>query len=230
MPAYFASDVHLRLDRPDRGRRFARFVDALAPHDPLTIVGDLCDFWFAARQRHLDPNVCDGMRALAAYRARGGELTILLGNHDTWLGPFYARVLGARLVAEPWELEVSGLRLHLVHGHNLGARSAWKAGMESRAFLAGFSAIPATLAGLLDRALDRKNAGHRSQDEERHLHRYRAYAETLRPAPDLVVFGHVHSLVDEPGPPRLMILGSWHLGGSFLVVEDRIPRLLSFER
>ena len=47
LAAYFASDVHLRLDRPERGRRFARFVGGLEPGvDTLTIVGDLCDFWY----------------------------------------------------------------------------------------------------------------------------------------------------------------------------------------
>ena len=222
MPAYFASDVHLRLDRPDRGHRFSRFVDALRPEDPLTIVGDLCDFWFAARQRRADPLACSGLRALANYRDRGGDLTILLGNHDAWLGPFYAATLGARLAPEPLDLVVSGLRLHLVHGHLLGARSAWKAAMESRAFLSAFSATPAPVARTLGHLLNRTNGDHRGEDERRHLRRFRAYADRPSTAetPDLVILGHVHTPSDDPGPPRMIVLGSWHDGGSYLTIDD----------
>src|SRR5436309_13291502 len=86
--AYFASDVHLRLDFPGRGRRFARFVGALEPEDDtLTIVGDLCDFWYVARQNDGGAMACDGLRALSEFRNRGGEVTILVGNHDCSLGP-----------------------------------------------------------------------------------------------------------------------------------------------
>ena len=128
MPAYFVSDVHLRLDRPERSRRFARWVEGLRPGDPLVIAGDLCDFWFASRQRRADPLACEGLRALADFRARGGSTTIMPGNHDTWLGPLYERALGARFVPEPLEVEAYGRRVHLVHGHLLGARSAWASG------------------------------------------------------------------------------------------------------
>ena len=221
MPAYFASDVHLRLDRPDRGARFARLVSSLGPGDPLTIVGDLCDFWFASRQRRADPLADAGLRALADYRARGGDLAILLGNHDGWLGPLYESALGARVVPEPRDVDAFGLRLRLVHGHRIGARSPWKAGMESRAFLAAFTATPAPVAGALGRILDHSNAGSRAADERRHLARYAAYAAALVPAPDLVVFGHIHTPTDLAATrPRLVVLGSWHEGGSYLKVDD----------
>ena len=72
MPDYFLSDVHLRLDQPDRGRRLALLVDRLRAGDSLTIVGDLCDFWYAARQFDADPMACAGLRSLASFRDRGG--------------------------------------------------------------------------------------------------------------------------------------------------------------
>ena len=49
MAHYFASDVHLRNDHPERDRRFRAWLGQLTPDDDLTIVGDLCDFWMAAR-------------------------------------------------------------------------------------------------------------------------------------------------------------------------------------
>ena len=50
MPHYFASDVHLRIDRPDRDRRFRAWLGRLTRDDALVIVGDLCDFWMGARR------------------------------------------------------------------------------------------------------------------------------------------------------------------------------------
>jgi len=227
MPTYFASDVHLRLDHPDRGARFGRWVDALRPDDTLTIVGDLCDFWFAARQRRADPMSCRGLRALADFSTRGGALTILLGNHDAWLGPFYERVLGAVLATEPLEVSAGGLRLHLVHGHRVGARPPWKGIMESRAFLTAFGMTPEPAARLLNVRLDFVNELHRAEATLRHLRRYRGYANALSPPPDLVVFGHVHALVDDDThAPRTVVLGSWLLGGSYLRVDDQGARLV----
>ena len=54
MAHYFASDVHLRSDRPDRDRRFSDWLGRLTAEDALLIAGDLCDFWMASRQRASD--------------------------------------------------------------------------------------------------------------------------------------------------------------------------------
>jgi UDP-2,3-diacylglucosamine hydrolase len=123
---YFLSDVHLRLDHPDRGRRLSRVVARLAPSDTLTIVGDLCDFWFAARQRQADPMSCEGLRSLAEFRSRGGSITVLAGNHDAWLGPFYEQTLGATFLPDRLETVIQGIKVRVAHGHRLGAHTPWK--------------------------------------------------------------------------------------------------------
>ncbi len=73
----------------------SRWVESIAIDDPLFLVGDVCDFWYAARQRRSGPLVCEGLRALERYSRNGGALTILPGNHDLWLGPYYEAELGA---------------------------------------------------------------------------------------------------------------------------------------
>src|SRR4051794_31467575 len=55
VPDSFLSAAPLSLDDPDGGRRLARLVARLGPEDSLTIVGALCDFWYAARQYQADP-------------------------------------------------------------------------------------------------------------------------------------------------------------------------------
>lgn len=227
MAAYFASDVHLRLDRPERGRRLARFTGSLTAADSLVIVGDLCDFWHASRELGPGWPRCEGLRALAAFRARGGSLTVLSGNHDAWLGPYYERVLGVGLTPEPILVEPPGMRVHLVHGHLIGARPLWKAAMESRAFLKMFRSLPGLAAYRLGLVLDRSNVHSRALSEARHLAVYRPYARRLDDSIDIAVFGHVHTPLDQTiDGRRLVILGGWQERSSYLKVDETGARLV----
>jgi len=217
---YLLSDVHLREDRPERGRRLLRFLGRLDPAaDSLLIAGDLCDFWMGSRtppdRLARDP----ALAALAGFRAEGGTLSILAGNHDVWLMDFYGDALGAGVVAEPLDVESHGVRLHVVHGHLLGARRRWKALMESRGFFRGFGALPEMVARPMDVALQAKNRRGLPEDERRHLAVYRAYADALPDSVDVAVFGHVHRAVDQPGRPRLIVLGGWQDRLGFLKVD-----------
>ncbi len=220
MAVYFASDVHLRLDRPERGRRFARWLASLGSEDTLWIVGDLCDFWFAAREIDTGLAACAGLQALAAFRSRGGKINILPGNHDTWLGPFYERNLSARFVQEPVDVEVHGLRVHMVHGHRLGARRLWKACMESRGFLRAFHHLPSSWAHGLDRLLEWTNEKGRAASEARHLAVFRQYAAQRGATADLIVIGHIHTPADDAAArPRMIVLGGWHHQTSYLKID-----------
>jgi UDP-2,3-diacylglucosamine hydrolase len=220
VPLYIASDVHLRPDRPERGRRLAGWVRGLDEGASVLILGDLCDFWMGTRFSEAEILACEGVRALAGYRERGGTLSVMAGNHDRWLCPLYERGLGAEIVAEPLALDAYGLRLHLVHGHLLGARRQWKAWMESRPFFTAFANIPSPVAGLLDRTLENKNQADLKRDEGRHLAAYRQYADGKRGEADIVVIGHVHQAVDDhASDPRLIVLGGWQHRSSYLKIE-----------
>jgi UDP-2,3-diacylglucosamine hydrolase len=221
VPDFILSDVHLRYDRPERGARLARVVGQMEAGDRLVIVGDLCDFWLASRQRHFDPLTCSGLRALADFRDRGGSITILAGNHDAWLGTFYQRVLGASWVEDHLQLESHGHRLFLAHGHRLGRRNLWKAAMESRAFLAIFGMVPRPLARLLEIRLDRSNEAHRAVSDARHIAVYRCHADAMVGSVDLAIFGHIHRPTDDvAGNPRLIVLGGWHHRASYLRIDS----------
>jgi UDP-2,3-diacylglucosamine hydrolase len=220
---YLASDVHLRMDHPDRGRRFSNWVSGLGHADSLLIAGDLCDFWMGARSSESELMKCDGLQALADFRNRGGSFYVMAGNHDRWLCPFYKRVLGASIVPDPFDAIMYGIRLHLVHGHLLGARRKWKAAMESQSFFRAFGKLPSPLATRLDQLLETKNSRGLDEDERRHLAVFRRYAESKRGLADLVVIGHVHRAVDEPGlvasDPRMIVLGGWQHGSSYLRLD-----------
>lgn len=220
MTLFIASDVHLRSDRPDRARRFHHWVSRLPGEARLILLGDLCDFWMGSRQTERQMLESEGLRALTDYRARGGDLSILPGNHDLWLCDFYERELGATILPDPTDLTIHGLRLHLVHGHLLGARKKWKAWMEGREFFKLFGHLPTPLAGVLDQSLERKNHRDLLSDEGRHMAVYRAYADSRRGEADLVVTGHVHRPLDDPaGDPRMIVVGGWQTRSSYLRID-----------
>jgi UDP-2,3-diacylglucosamine hydrolase len=217
---YIASDVHLRLDRPERGRRFAGWVQRLDEDASVLILGDLCDFWMGTRCSEAEMMGCDGLRALAEFRARGGSLSIMAGNHDRWLCPFYERALGAAIVNDPLDITAHGIRLHLVHGHLLGARREWKAWMESRRFFTAFVHLPSPVAGMLDLLLEKKNLSELERDERRHLAIYRQYADLKHGQADIVVIGHMHRAVDDSeSDPRMIVLGGWQHRSSYLKID-----------
>ena len=221
MALIFLSDVHLRLDRPERGERLARLLERLGSGDRVIVVGDLCDFWFASRQASGDALSCPGLRALASFRSRGGELDLLPGNHDTWLGPLYRDLLGADYRGDALEVEVAGVRFRAVHGHLLGARSAWKAAMETRLFLRAFRALPGRMARAMGDLLDSTNSVRRDATDRKHLAIYRAAADRVASEADICVFGHIHLTHDDrAGCPRMIVLGGWQHRSSYLRVSD----------
>lgn len=224
MADYFVSDVHLRLDHSERSNRFASFVQSLSPSDTLTVVGDLCDFWFSSRQRNNDPLGCPGLRSLADFRDQGGRLRILPGNHDAWLTSFYESNLGAECVGGSWEGISHDVRVSAVHGHRLGARKPWKAMMESRSFLAAFEALPGPIAWRLADRLERSNSQSLAETHHRHLIIYRAHASSKMSNghTDLVLLGHVHDVFDEMiGGGRMIVLGDWIGGSSYVRIDEQ---------
>jgi UDP-2,3-diacylglucosamine hydrolase len=233
---YFASDVHLRDDRPERDARFLTWLGGLGPSDSLWIVGDLCDFWMGSRESRRRLADYPSLRLLAEFRRRGGSLAVMAGNHDLWLCPFYERALRAEIIEEPADRVIHGLRVRMVHGHRLGARRIWKAGMESRAFFVGFGWLPGPIARPFDRVLSWRNERGLLADEERHLRVYREYAASCRDVADLVVIGHVHRPIDDAGGmpagtqarpsgpgiagPRMIVLGGWQYRSSYLKIDE----------
>src|SRR5262249_3664296 len=110
------------------------------------------------------------------------------------------------------------------HGHLLGARRLWKSWMESRPFFVGFGLLPRPIARTLDGVLTWRNERGLADDEERHLRVFRDYSAQCRDAADLVVIGHVHRPVDEAQIcPRLIVLGGWQRGTSYLRIDDNGP-------
>jgi len=220
MADYFLSDIHLCLDWPDRDRRLVRFLDTLQLGDRLFIVGDLCDFWFSTQQSRRPDAVTPGLARLRGFVDSGGSLTLLLGNHDAWLGKFYERCLGVSIAAEPLEVDSFGLRLRLEHGHQNTAKPLWKAWLEGRSFFQIYSHLPQFAARFAQKTLDNVNARSRRQSDLAMIEAYKSFSARLLPAPDLAIFGHVHEVhVDSSKSTRVVVLGDWFEQMNYLKID-----------
>ncbi|MCK9244091.1 MAG: UDP-2,3-diacylglucosamine diphosphatase [Candidatus Marinimicrobia bacterium] len=120
---YFISDVHLHLyDSPDekvkRERLFEFLAEVRRNKGALYILGDLFDFWFEYRTvipGFYLPVLCQLRETVRA----GCELHFLGGNHDYWVGSFFANTLGITVHYNPIDILISGHRFHLTHGDGI---------------------------------------------------------------------------------------------------------------
>ncbi|MFM1801914.1 MAG: UDP-2,3-diacylglucosamine hydrolase [Planctomycetota bacterium] len=239
MATYLSSDQHISLRYPERGLRFARFLDQLDPKsDSLIIAGDLCDFWFTAREvRKQGSRQEPGLQGLLNFVNQGGRLTMLAGNHDQHLEWFYQELLGCQFEKEPLRIALEGFQVHLAHGHLLGGRSRWKGWMESRQFLESFQKIPDSIAETLAAQLKKYNSRNKKTDNLRHYQVFERYVQNLNePDTQIVILGHVHQTIfcdvapaeldlqshaHNAGQKKMAVLGHWFHQGSWLRLEDQ---------
>jgi UDP-2,3-diacylglucosamine hydrolase len=129
MSAFFVSDVHLgtRYSKalPGREARLEAWIRGLtgrATH--LFLLGDLFEFWM--EHRHVVPKHHFGvLSALYELRRSGVEIHYVCGNHDFNLGTFFEESLGIVTHDGPFEMNLQGKRMLLLHGDGLDPRD-WK--------------------------------------------------------------------------------------------------------
>lgn len=238
MATYFTSDQHICMRYPERGRRFARFIELINPStDHLVIAGDLCDFWFTTREAKRPVSTTEpGLKTLKSFINSGGNVTLLAGNHDQHLQWYYRDTLGLDFCKEPTCSTIEGRQVHLAHGHLLGGRSRWKGWMESQSFLKVFEQVPDPIANSLASQLKKYNSRNKKVDNLRHYLVFQNYVQNLtEPATDLVVLGHVHQTIlreiptpesilssspEVPQTRTLAVLGHWFHQSSWLRLEN----------
>lgn len=243
MSLYFASDQHICLTHPERGRRFARFLGLLDPRsDSLVIAGDLCDFWFVSRECHRPEAAAEsGLIALRKFIDAGGKVTLLPGNHDMHLEGFYRKVLGLgfsedlTLDLSPDDKPGTHAKTRVVHGHLLGGRSKWKGLMEGRGFLKSFELLPSPVADRLAGLLQKYNSRNRHEDNLRHFRVYESHVRNEKPPCgshfDIYILGHVHQTIctevtlasddatSDPKTTLMVVLGHWFHRASWFRID-----------
>ena len=115
--ARFASDLHLRAERPDLTQRFAAFLaDTAAAHvETLFILGDLFEYWIGDDDL-ADPFNAQVCRLLRELADRGTRIYFIAGNRDFLIGATFAAAAGITLLGETERVAAGGAATLLMHG------------------------------------------------------------------------------------------------------------------
>jgi UDP-2,3-diacylglucosamine hydrolase len=114
-----AADTHFRDSaipgEAERRLEFIHFLDGTPEGTFLVLLGDIFDFYFEYRSV-VPRRFLDIYAAIARTTARGVDMRFLGGNHDYWVGDFFARELGERVHQKEICIESQGRKLVLAHG------------------------------------------------------------------------------------------------------------------
>lgn len=232
-----ASDFHLSGDRPEELAVFESFcADVVSGADVFYVLGDLFNFWVGPRQIHT-PGMERVFDALKGLSGQGTRVVLFHGNRDFLLGQTEAVRAGAEVVGEELPVELFGQNLLLLHGDSLCTHDVGY--QRSKPLLrSGFVRV---LSRLLPLSLALKVAGGiRGVSRRSVMEKKREEMEIVKEAVerrfqenyDALICGHVHA----PGKrdygssaSPVFVLGDWHGGGVYGVVDEKGPRLETYQ-
>jgi UDP-2,3-diacylglucosamine hydrolase len=127
--ALFVSDLHLGTAysgaRADREALFEKFLLGLEGNaSRLYLLGDVFEFWMEYRH-YISKHHFGVLAALYRLRKSGMEIHYIGGNHDFNLGSFFEDSLGIVTHDDPFEANIQGKRLLLLHGDGMNPTD-WK--------------------------------------------------------------------------------------------------------
>jgi UDP-2,3-diacylglucosamine hydrolase len=226
----FVGDTHFR-DRSlpgeaERRTRFFAFLESVPGDTALYLIGDIFDFYFEYRSvvhnRHLDV-----LSALRRCGERGVELHFIGGNHDHWVGRFFAEETGCRVHENEIRFEAQGRRVVVSHGdlvmpRDLGYKLL-KSIIRNRAVIAVSRWIHPDLMARLARDVSDGSRSIRRHDQEQRARAVTEWAHEkfFSRGNDVYVMGHVHYPVyDVRNGNEFLIVGDWIDGSTFGLLAD----------
>lgn len=235
MKVVFIADAHLKgLDDPNQNTLCA-FFDSLGPVDKLIILGDLFEFWTGFNDvvyYHYLPV----LSRLLKLSESGTEITCLEGNHDFFMGPFFTRVLNARVHSDPFELELEGKRFYLGHGDTVDRNlryAFWRWLARSLLFRGLYRVLTPSLIWKVAGFLSEKSRIYHERALGIEAH-HRAFAKRrITDGFDGVILAHTHMarlIEEEAGGRKGLYLnpGSWMDDSSYLVYDGGEFKLESY--
>ncbi len=236
---YFASDVHLGSGTPHQARaterKFVAWLDMAARDaEAIVLAGDIFDFWFEYN-RVVPQGFARTLGKLAELTDRGIRVVLFTGNHDMWVGDYFARECGMEVHTSPQVLTLHGRRIFIAHGDNMQIdgkpmlkllNRIFRSRMLRWLFAWGLHPDLAMRFGQWWSGKSRKS--HRNQGTPdirttepliKYARNYAA-AHAGRPV-DHFIFGHMHAAYDfRDGALHTVHLGCWKEIPTYAVLHD----------
>lgn len=243
---YFISDLHLgagTMDNPlDYERRVVRFLDSIKDDcAELWLLGDVIDYWFEYKSV-VPKGFTRFLGKLGEFTDRGIKVHWMVGNHDIWIFGYIQQETGAEVHLQGGLFQIQGKQCYLAHGDGLGDDNrGYK--LMSGCFHSPFvqrlySWIHPDLASAFAHWWSKKSRveGPKfpeflGEDKEFLVQFAKRYVKEHDPAPDYLLFGHRHIMLDLmlSRQTRMMILGDWIQHFSYAVMQHGQMSLEQFE-
>ena len=214
-----------------REKLLVRWLEEVsADAEAIFLVGDVFDFWFEYR-RVVPQGFTRLLGKLAELTDRGVTIHFFTGNHDMWACDYLSRECGVVMHTVPEVFELSGRRVLVAHGDNMGGERTWLERLMVWAFHSPtvrrlFSALVHPDLAMRfghwwsGKSREAKSISHSFRGEGEWLVRW-ARARLAEEPVDYFVFGHIHCAenYDLGGGSRVLFLGEWIEHPSYAVLD-----------
>lgn len=118
MATLFISDLHLSQERPKITELFLTFLkQTVVQSEALYILGDLFEVWLGDDM--ILPDYQPAIEQIAATVKAGVPVYIMYGNRDFLMREQFEKLSGARIIHEPYVVNLYGNNTLLMHGDTL---------------------------------------------------------------------------------------------------------------
>ena len=239
MSALFISDLHLTEERPEANERFIAFLEEKARNaDALYILGDFFEYWIG------DDDLGEPFNAIVAgllgdLGRKGVQVRLMHGNRDFLIGERFCAATGAKLLPDPFLVEIQGVKTLLMHGDTLCTDDleyqAWRRQARDPVFQASFLAKPvAERRAAVEQMREKSKALVKGKTTEIMDVNDAAVRQALRShGVRRLIHGHTH----RPGKHAVevdgercerWVLPDWYGRGGYIEVTREGPRLIRF--
>ena len=234
-PVYLLSDAHLGLGEREEEKKketvlLSFLQSVMSSARELYILGDLFDFWFEYKTV-IPKGFHRTLAAIQEFTDKGIPVHYLTGNHDFWMGDFFATELGVTLHREPFEVSIDGKRVLLHHGDGLATNDAGyrmiKPILRNRANIWFYRWLHPDIGVPFARGSSRSSRKYTSHKDYGETDGMIQFAERkIGEGIDIVVMGHRHQpCYKQLGNGIYVNLGDWITAHSYAVINGGSIRL-----
>ncbi len=118
MPTLFISDLHLSQERPEIAALLLTFLQQHAVNaEAVYILGDLFEVWLGDDM--ILPEYQSAIEQIHVLADTGVPVYIMYGNRDFLMREQFEKLSGAKLIYEPYIIDLYGTKTLLLHGDTL---------------------------------------------------------------------------------------------------------------